>query len=129
MKKSLKIFAVIAIVLALVLGIVGIVSAKVEPGTVLTTVDNNASDNAAVSKVGGQIVGIIQTVGIVIAVVMLLVVGIKYMMGSAEEKAQYKQTLLPYVIGAVLIFAASTLVNVIYNMSQNISSAAGGTSI
>ena len=36
------------------------------------------------------------------------------MMGSVEERANYKQTLLPYVIGCVIIFTAATIVQGIY---------------
>ena len=33
-------------------------------------------------------IGVLQTVGIVLSVVILVVLGLKYMMGSAEEKAE-----------------------------------------
>ena len=36
------------------------------------------------------------------------------MLGSVEEKANYKQTLIPYVIGAFVLFMGSTIPNVIY---------------
>ena len=36
------------------------------------------------------------------------------MLGSAEEKANYKQTMIPYIIGVILVFSSSTLVNAIY---------------
>ena len=42
------------------------------------------------------------------------------MMGSLEERAEYKKTLMPYVIGAVMMFAASSLVNIIYNIAINL---------
>ena len=73
-----------------------------------------------VKSVGGKIVGIIQVVGTIISVAMIIVLGIKYMMGSAEEKAAYKSTLLPYFIGAVLIFAASNLSQIIYSWTSKI---------
>ena len=47
-------------------------------------------------------------------VVMLLVLGIKYILGSVEEKAEYKQTMWPYVIGAVLIFSGAAVTDIIY---------------
>lgn len=74
------------------------------------------ADSAA--KIGNQILGIIQVVGIILSVGCLMILGIKYMMGSAEEKAEYKKTMIPYLVGAVLIFAATTLVNVVYNMAN-----------
>ena len=49
---------------------------------------------------------------------MLVVIGIKYMMGSAEEKAEYKKTLMPYIIGAALVFAASAIAGIIYGFTN-----------
>ena len=64
--------------------------------------------------------GILQTVGVVAAVVILMVLGIKYMMGSAEEKAEYKKTMIPYIVGAILIFGASTIANMVYNFANGL---------
>ena len=89
----------------------------VDPGTITGASTSGATK---VTDLGKKIVGIVQTVGSVVAVVVLVVLGIKYMMGSTEEKAEYKKTLLPYVIGAVLIFAASNLASVIYNMAKGV---------
>lgn len=89
----------------------------VDPSTITGASTSGASK---VTDLGKKIVGIVQTVGSVVSVVVLIVLGIKYMMGSTEEKAEYKKTLLPYIIGAVLIFAAANLASVIYNMAQGI---------
>lgn len=95
-----------------------------EVGSVIDKINESAnnklSEDSGVATLGGQIVGIIQIIGIVVAVVILLVLGIKYMTGSAQEKAEYKKTMIPYIIGAILIFAASTIVNVIFNLATNI---------
>ncbi len=39
------------------------------------------------------------------------------MIGSASEKAEYKKTMIPYVVGAVLVFAGTSLVKVIYSLA------------
>ena len=44
------------------------------------------------------------------------VIGIKYIMGSVEDKAEYKKTLKPYVIGAVLVFGITNILGIIQNM-------------
>ncbi len=72
---------------------------------------------ATLKSTGNSIVKVISTIGVVISVVMLIILGIKYMMGSVEEKAEYKKTLMPYVIGAGLVFAASTIAQIIYNIA------------
>lgn len=67
-----------------------------------------------------NILGIIRTVGVVTSVVMLMAIGIKYMLGSIEEKAEYKQTLKPYIIGAFILFTGSLIPEIIYKFAQNI---------
>ena len=69
-----------------------------------------------IQDLGGRILGILQTVGVVLSVIILVVLGIKYMMGSAEEKAEYKKTMIPYLVGAVLIFLAPTIANTVYSL-------------
>ena len=39
------------------------------------------------------------------------------MTGSIEEKAQYKKTLMPYFIGAMMVFGISNFLVVIYNVA------------
>ena len=60
------------------------------------------------------------TIGIIVAVVVLLVLGIKYMMGSASEKAEYKKTMIPYLVGALLIFGASAIAKAVIAISENL---------
>lgn len=84
---------------------------------------NGSGANVNTSKIdslGQNIISIVATVGSIVSVVVLVVLGIKYMMGSAEEKAEYKKTLMPYVIGAALVFAASTIAQIVYNFMQQV---------
>ena len=78
----------------------------------------SGGDTTKITTKANAILGIIQVVGSIISVIALVVIGIKYMAGSIEEKAEYKKTMLPYLIGSVLLFAASQLVSVIYNFAQ-----------
>ena len=66
-----------------------------------------------------SIIGVIVTVGVIISAITLCILGIKYMVGSVEERAEHKKTMIPYIIGAVLLFAASSVVGIIANIVQN----------
>ena len=88
-----------------------------QPSTI--TADKGKVSSDTITSAGKQIVYILQTVGVVLSVVVLVVIGIKYMMGSAEEKAEYKKTLLPYIIGAALVFAASFIASVVFNFASS----------
>lgn len=121
MKKSIKVISTLLLTIMLVASIAGTVLA-VDPNTVLNGLNGNGNvQTNDLTKVGNNIVTIIQVVGIVIAVIVLLVIGIKYMIGSASEKAEYKKTMIPYIVGAVLIFAGTSLVRVIYSLSTSVS--------
>lgn len=75
---------------------------------------DQGDDNSDAVKIGNIVVWAVRTIGEGIAVIMLLVLGIKYILGSVEEKAEYKQTMWPYVLGAVLIFSGAAVTDIIY---------------
>lgn len=78
----------------------------------------NKDDTEKITGKANQIIGAIVTVGTVVSVITLAILGIKYMLGSVEEKAEYKKSMMPYLIGAVLLFASSTIVNIIAKIMQ-----------
>ena len=118
MKKSIKIVSVVLMMLAMVIVSTSVFATGTEfkPGDVKI----NTSNTEKVQNIGASILGIIRVVGTIAAVGMLIVLGIKYMMGSAEERAEYKKTLFPYFIGAILIFAAANLADIIYSWAQGL---------
>ena len=90
----------------------------VDPNIFETKAGTNAA--TAVKGFGNNILGMVSTGASVLAVIILIVLGIKYMMGSAEEKAEYKKTMIPYIVGAALIFGASVIANVVFEFFSNI---------
>lgn len=52
-------------------------------------------------------------IGTITSVLALIIIGIKYMVGSVEEKAEYKKTMKPYLIGAVMVFSITNIIFVI----------------
>ncbi len=111
-----------ALISVLCFAIVMSISATVFAGSIgnVDVTPTSPTDNTY-QTIGQKVIGILQVVGIIISVVCLMILGIKYMMGSAEEKAEYKKSFLPYLIGAVLLFAASALAKSIYNLASGIS--------
>lgn len=117
MKKLSKIIPVLMLITILLISVSNIVFAAtgaIDPATVTAQEANTDK----ITNMGGQIITIISVVGSVAAVIVLVVIGLKYMMGSAEEKAEYKKTLMPYVIGAVLVFAASAIAGMVFQFAN-----------
>ena len=61
------------------------------------------------------LLGAIRNISVVVAVLTLMIIGVRYMLGSLEDKANYKTTMIPYVIGCVLAALGTTLVSFIYS--------------
>ena len=122
MKKSIKIASIALIIIAIVMISTSVfattTNGNYRPSDVKEVINTSNTEN--IEGLGGRIVGIIRVVGTIAAVAMLIVLGIKYMMGSAEERAEYKKTLFPYFIGAILIFAATNLADIIYSWAQSL---------
>ena len=119
-KKTMKILTTIATILLIISMGTSIVAATSVGGMELSP--NNAN-TGGITTIGNKVMGIIHVVGTIAAFAIVMFLGIKYMMGSPEEKAEYKKTMIPYIIGAVLLFAATTIANAIYTFASGMNSA------
>lgn len=79
---------------------------------------SSATSNTSVNKIVNVILGAVRAIGSIVAVGSLMLMGIKYMVGSVEEKAEYKKTMIPYLIGIVLLFAGVNIVAMVYDVVQ-----------
>lgn len=77
-------------------------------------------DNNKLTQMTGNILGVLQTIGSIVSIIALIIIGMKYMIGSVEEKAKYKETLIPYIIGCALVFGISNIVAIIYKIAVNL---------
>lgn len=63
-----------------------------------------------------DIYNMLTSVGMIISVVVGLILGIIYMMKSAVDKANVKESLFPYLIGSGIIFGAFGIWKIIINV-------------
>lgn len=121
-KKTMKIISIITILLCVIMA-ASTCFAELDPKNI-NGKDSN-TDVKAIGNIGNSIATIIRNVGIVAAVIILMVLGIKYMMGSAEEKAEYKKTMIPYLVGAIVLFAASAIATAVITFSNSVGNSIG----
>ena len=122
--RVIKKIGLILISLLLVLALTNQVFADTIPGDPVTNPGDYKPDSLTEARnasklqtIGNSIVGIIQVIGTVLSVAVLAVIGIKYMVGSVEERAEYKRTMLPYIIGAVLVFGITNILGIIIKVA------------
>lgn len=113
----------------LLLGLILIISAIIFiPKTYASDVTNLISSmdgTSDLSQVSGNkisdtinnVIGLIQLAGTGISVVVVTMLGIKYILASPSEKADVKKQIAPILIGCVLLFGAVNLVAIVADFS------------
>ena len=74
--------------------------------------DESGASKAA-SNIIGMIINIAQVIGMGVAIIMLVVLAIQYIAASPEGKAEIKKNSTIYIVGAVILFAASGILSII----------------
>lgn len=79
---------------------------------------DTSGGNAKVLKILDAVLGLVQIAGTGISMIMVTVLGIKYMLAAPSDKADVKKQIAPLVIGAIILFASVNLVNIVANMAD-----------
>lgn len=119
MNKMIKIF-IIVILIIMVLLTLNPISLAISTEVDVDGYEPSRSTQNEFDDLMGHALGVVQLVGSFVSVIALVVIGIKYMIGSIEERAEYKKSMIPYVIGALFVFASSNIAKVFYDIAQNI---------
>ena len=118
MKRIAKILTVL-IIIATIATMMSTVFAE-GASDVLGKLTGTTDAASAVTTTANNIVGIVQVICYATAVIMLIYLGVKFITASPEAKADIKKSAIMYVIGAIIVFAAGTLLGVISNLSTNV---------
>lgn len=121
MKKNKKIIMLIITIftIAFMIVIPIISKATIDPND-FQPGNPSQTDVTKIANIVNPIIGTIKVAGIAIAVIILTIIGIKFMTGSIEEKAEYKKVLPGYFIGAIMVVAISQFIAVIIDIVTNI---------
>lgn len=89
----------------------------------INDLDNGAPGDETAGKVNNIVtivITIARVVGVAVAIVMLLVVAMKYMTAAPGEKADIKKSAVVYVVGAIVLFAVTGILGIINSFASNI---------
>lgn len=115
MKKSLKIVSIMMMAIMMIMVATPVFAGTVNPSTTLDSVKaTTPTDTQNVLDLVNKILGFLQWAAIIGGVLIITILGIKYMMGSLEEKADYKKSMIPLIVGIVVIMGATTIANILF---------------
>ena len=118
MKKTVRIITILLVAIMLTTFATSVFAAGEEINPSDLSGKISYGDSTALQNKAGQIMGMIRNVAIFASVIIIMVLGVKYMLGSVEEKAEYKKSFMPLIIGIVLVVSATTIAAFIFNMAK-----------
>lgn len=118
--KTKKVLSILLVILMCAVTLSTVVFAEtnnpIAPGDIESDVKTDAAQK--VQSISGQILGIVQVIGVAVAVIMLIVLAITYISAAPNDKAEIKKHAVVYVTGAVVLFAASGLLGIIKSLAE-----------
>lgn len=113
MKRKLITFLVVIVIAMLLI-----------PSSIYAKMDTDISINVSAAQssqtITQRVLGTMQVIGSAVSVIALIIIGIRYMISSTEEKASMKGVIGYYVAGAVLVFATSNVVGLAYKIISSL---------
>ncbi len=113
---SIKRLSKIVVALVLIATILSAVSVVFGDVTIPT---GKAPTDAGLTNTVSNVIGIVQFICYAAAVILIVILGVKFMTASPDGKAEIKKSAIIYVVGAVLVFAAGLLLNLIKNVANS----------
>lgn len=124
MKRMLKIVSVLMIVMIVMVIFSNTTLAAINWKSSIDTMAN-ASDKSSASQsaqnIVGSIIAVTRVIAVGIAIIMLVVLAMKYMMAAPGDKADIKKHAVIYVVGAIVLFAAQGILGIISQFAGSIS--------
>lgn len=109
-----KLITIISLIFTILFILLPTVNATVAGLSISTTGENK------ILSFGSNLIGIAQIIGVGVSAIMIIVVAIKYMIAAPGDKAEVKKHAVVYVVGAIFIFAASSIIELLKLLSSNI---------
>ena len=79
------------------------------------SIDTNKLNNAS-----SMLYNVLLALGVCIAVLISAILGVKFMIGSVEEKAQIKDAMVPFIIGCIVVFGAFGIWKIFVTIGNNL---------
>lgn len=125
MRKKVCLFLVILIIMSSLVAISNISYAGIVDDLAMSGVNNidtSASGTGLLSAING-VIGLMQLTGSGIALIVITILGIKYILASPADKADVKKSIMPILIGCLLLFGGVNIAAAIASFAGSLDNA------
>lgn len=117
MKKFIKIICILIIMMSITTACFA-GGYAIDPDTFTATYE---TDISKAKSLGETILGYIVNIAAVSSVVIIAFLGLKFMIGSVEQKAEYKKSFMPLIVGMFLVLGTSMIVGMLFDVFDSTS--------
>lgn len=120
-KRVVRITSIVFIIIYILSFSVTVLGQEIDPIAVIGNgPDPSSGGVTSLYELGNIILGILQYIGVGVSIIACLILAIKYMYTSVDEKAEIKKKLIPFIIGGFLVFGAVQLVKLVEIFTKEI---------
>lgn len=117
MNKTLKIVSILLVIVMIVMTAAPVFAA----GDLITDLEEtgkgvDTENTGNLITAAGNVMRVIRTIAVIGGVILIMFLGVKFMMGSAEEKAEYKKSFMPLIIGIIVVMSASQIATMLFGI-------------
>ena len=124
LKKVVVIFMVLMQLVIISNSVLGATTTQAPQGTTANTIATLDGNIDTSSKAARTIIGVsktllelLQLIGIAVGLIMLVIIGIRFILKSDKEKPDFKNVAMNYIFGAICIFGATTILTFIQKIA------------
>ena len=124
--RNMKKIHIILVVLIIVLNcMTTVVSARFSLADVFNNARNFPHPNSEISvselrNMQGVVYNLLFSVGVIIAVVGIAILGVQFITSSPEGKADIKEKMVPFTVGCIVVFGGLVIWRIAVNVIQSV---------
>ena len=120
--KILKLIAIISVFIIVSVFPVKVFSSCVDDAdNFLESAGNSITvDKDQLTSASDEIYNTLTSIGMIVAVIVGMILGITYMMTGAVDKAKVKESIMPYLLGCIVIFGAFGIWKLVINVMNGV---------
>lgn len=126
MKNKMKLISIVAVIMIVTFMLISTVyEVKASnPGSIIDgvnlaagTADLGTSEDTLKDK-AGTILAYIRNIAAIAGVIIISILGVKYIVGSVEQKAEYKKNFMPLIVGILIVVLATQIAKMLFSVFE-----------
>lgn len=126
MKNKMKLISIVAVIMIVTFMLISTVY-EVKASNSGSIIDgvNQAAGTADLGTTGdtlkdkaGTILAYIRNIAAIAGVIIISILGVKYIVGSVEQKAEYKKNFMPLIVGILIVVLATQIAKMLFSVFE-----------